>query len=93
MKTPTDKLRIVIIGAGVSGIGLAYNLQHKHKLADGGSEALVEHTIYEANSDVGGTWLVNEYPGVACDVPAHVYTFAFEVGSFNGIAIGARKKY
>ncbi|OOQ89761.1 putative flavin-binding monooxygenase [Penicillium brasilianum] len=35
-------------------------------------------SIYEKNSDVGGTWLENRYPGVACDVPAHIYTFPFE---------------
>ncbi|KAH8754193.1 hypothetical protein F5883DRAFT_574049 [Diaporthe sp. PMI_573] len=78
MGTPTRKLRIVTIGAGVSGIGFAYNIRHMHRLSDGDPEALTEHTIYEANNDVGGTWLANEYPGIACDAPAHAYTFAFE---------------
>lgn len=81
--TPTRRIRIVTIGAAVAGMGFAYKLQHAHKLTeertDGGAGPLAEHTIYEANADIGGTWLVNTYPGVACDVPAHVYAFPFEV--------------
>ncbi|PSR83016.1 hypothetical protein BD289DRAFT_293034 [Coniella lustricola] len=86
--TPTKRLRIVTIGAGLSALGFAYQLQHAYGLTEGGSggltdgeeasEAFAEHCIYEANSDIGGTWLVNTYPGVACDFPAHVYTFPFE---------------
>jgi hydroxyversicolorone monooxygenase len=37
----------------------------------------VEHIIYEKNNDIGGTWLENRYPGAACDVPSHAYTFNF----------------
>ncbi|KAF4553101.1 Flavin-binding monooxygenase-like protein 9 [Elsinoe fawcettii] len=73
LRTPTRKLRVITIGAGVSAMGFAYQLHHNHKLDD-----YVSHTIYEANSSIGGTWLVNTYPGVACDVPAHVYSFPFE---------------
>lgn len=76
MHTPTRKLRIVTIGAGISAMNLAYKLQHEHR--DLASDAVLSHTIYEANPSVGGTWLVNTYPGVACDVPAHIYTFPFE---------------
>lgn len=81
--TPTRRLRVVTIGAAVAGMGFAYKLQHEHKMTtegiDGREDPLVEHTIYEANGDIGGTWLVNTYPGVACDVPAHLYAFPFEV--------------
>jgi hydroxyversicolorone monooxygenase len=35
----------------------------------------MDHVIYEKNADVGGTWFQNTYPGVMCDVPAHIYTF------------------
>lgn len=67
-------------------MGFAYKLQHEHRLTEEGIDGmegpLVEHTIYEANEDIGGTWLVNTYPGVACDVPAHVYAFPFEVRPF-----------
>jgi hypothetical protein len=82
-RTPARRLRIVTIGAAVSGMGFAYKLQHEHKLTNecvnGTETPLVEHVIYEADKDIGGTWLVNTYPGVACDVPAHVYAFPFEV--------------
>nr|OQO20437.1 hypothetical protein B0A51_12139 [Rachicladosporium sp. CCFEE 5018] len=73
MRTPRRRLKVVTIGAGISAMGLAYKIQHERKLED-----IMDHTIYEANAEVGGTWLVNTYPGVACDVPAHIYTFPFE---------------
>jgi cation diffusion facilitator CzcD-associated flavoprotein CzcO len=73
MFTPTRKLRVVTIGAGISAMGLAYKFHHEHKLDD-----IVDHTIYEANKEIGGTWAVNTYPGVACDVPAHIYCWPFE---------------
>src|SRR5437016_5520387 len=37
----------------------------------------VIHVIYEKNEDIGGTWLENRYPGCACDVPSHAYTYNF----------------
>ncbi|EXJ86753.1 hypothetical protein A1O3_03707 [Capronia epimyces CBS 606.96] len=40
-------------------------------------EDYCEHVIYEKNPEVGGTWYENQYPGVACDVPAHIYTFTW----------------
>ncbi|KAM0717495.1 hypothetical protein Q7P37_007347 [Cladosporium fusiforme] len=74
MRTPTRQLRIITIGAGISAMGLAHKFQHEHKHLD----SMISHTIYEANDKAGGTWYVNTYPGVACDVPAHIYTFPFE---------------
>ncbi len=63
------KLRVVTIGAGYSGLTLAHKFQHQHpELA-----SIVDHTIYEVRSELGGTWLVNTYPGVVCDVPSHIY--------------------
>ena len=35
------------------------------------------YRILEAGSGVGGTWHWNRYPGVACDVPAHAYSFSW----------------
>ncbi len=67
--TPRKKLRVVTIGAGFSGLIFAHKLQHEHPEF----QTLVDHQIYEARADVGGTWLVNTYPGVKCDVPAHIY--------------------
>lgn len=54
----TRKMRVLTIGAGLSGIQLAYQIQ-KHC-------ENVEHVIYEKNHDIGGTWLENRYPGKTC---------------------------
>lgn len=59
-RTPTRRLRVVTIGAGISAMGLAYKLHHEHQLDD-----ILDSVVYEANVDIGGTWLVNRYPGVA----------------------------
>jgi hypothetical protein len=72
--TPRKKLRVVTIGAGYSGLTLAYKLQHQYPEM----KEIMEHTIYEARDDIGGTWLANTYPGVLCDVPSHIYV------SFDG---------
>jgi cation diffusion facilitator CzcD-associated flavoprotein CzcO len=66
------RLRVVCIGAGFSGLILAHKLKHEQPLD------FVDFTVYEKNSEVGGTWLENVYPGVGCDVPAHGYVFPFE---------------
>ncbi|KAK5124053.1 hypothetical protein LTR85_002250 [Meristemomyces frigidus] len=63
------KLRVLTIGAGVTGILMAYRIQK-----DCGN---VEHVVYEKNEDIGGTWLENRYPGAACDIPSHAYTYQF----------------
>jgi cation diffusion facilitator CzcD-associated flavoprotein CzcO len=65
--TPRD-LRVIIVGAGFGGIAAAIELR-KHGLDD--------VTILERASGVGGTWLHNTYPGSACDVPSHLYSFSF----------------
>lgn len=63
------KLRVFTIGAGFSGLLIAQKFQHRFpELQD-----IVDHTIIEARNDLGGTWLVNTYPGVQCDVPSHIY--------------------
>ena len=62
-------LRIVIIGAGMAGILSAI------KLREAGYGDFV---IYEKAAKLGGTWRENTYPGIACDVPAHLYTYSFE---------------
>lgn len=68
------KLRVVTIGAGFSGLLMAHKIQHRFPEL----QEFVDHTIYEARSDVGGTWLINNYPGVQCDVPSHIYAFPFD---------------
>lgn len=59
--------RVVIVGAGFGGIGLAIGLR------DDGAQV----TVLERQDGVGGTWRANTYPGAACDVPSHLYSFSF----------------
>jgi cation diffusion facilitator CzcD-associated flavoprotein CzcO len=61
-------MRIVIVGAGFGGIAAAIELR-KH--------GFDEVTVLEAADDLGGTWYHNSYPGAACDVPSHAYSFSF----------------
>lgn len=63
------KLKVFTIGAGFSGLLMAHKFQHRFPDV----KDIVEHTIFEARSEVGGTWFANDYPGVQCDVPAHIY--------------------
>ncbi|KAL5393431.1 hypothetical protein DPSP01_000251 [Paraphaeosphaeria sporulosa] len=72
------KLRVVTIGGGISAMNLAYEVMHGYDEEAGNLEDIVEHCVYEKGEELGGTWVVNRYPGVACDVPAHIYTFPFE---------------
>ncbi len=59
--------RALIIGTGFSGLGMAIALQKQG----------VDFVILEKADDVGGTWRDNTYPGAACDVPSHLYSFSF----------------
>ncbi|KAK5202989.1 hypothetical protein LTR96_011122 [Exophiala xenobiotica] len=68
------KLRIITIGAGFSGLLIGHKFQHRYPEL----QEFVDHSIYEARDDVGGTWLVSRYPGVQCDVPSHLYAFPFD---------------
>jgi cation diffusion facilitator CzcD-associated flavoprotein CzcO len=61
-------LRFAVIGAGMSGILSAV------KLTEAG---LTDFTVYEKAERPGGTWRENTYPGIACDVPSHLYSYSF----------------
>jgi len=61
-------VRIVTIGAGVSGINMIRTLR-LHTTS-------FEHVVYEKNPDIGGTWYENRYPGCRCDIPSHNYQFS-----------------
>lgn len=67
-KLDTD---VLIIGAGMSGLGLAVQLIRNYGYRD--------FEIVEKVADVGGTWLVNTYPGCGCDVASHFYSYSFEL--------------
>ncbi|MGA7051544.1 MAG: NAD(P)/FAD-dependent oxidoreductase [Mycobacterium sp.] len=60
--------RAVIIGTGFSGLGMAIALQQQG----------VDFVILEKAEDIGGTWRDNSYPGCACDIPSHLYSYSFE---------------
>ncbi len=66
--TPTTPYSVAIIGAGFGGIGMAIRL----KLA-----GVDDFVVLEQASEVGGTWRDNTYPGCACDIPSHLYSFSF----------------
>jgi len=67
MSRPQDP-KVVIIGGGFGGIGCAIELQN-HGFRD--------LTILERGGDLGGTWWFNTYPGAACDVPSHLYSYSY----------------
>ncbi|MDT5218264.1 MAG: hypothetical protein QOF15_369 [Mycobacterium sp.] len=59
---------IAIVGSGFSGLGAAV------KLDEAGHKNFI---VLERGNDVGGTWRDNSYPGAACDVPSHLYSYSF----------------
>ena len=65
---PPVHTRALVIGTGFSGLGMAIELQQRG----------VDFLILEKADEVGGTWRDNSYPGCACDIPAHLYSFSFE---------------
>jgi cation diffusion facilitator CzcD-associated flavoprotein CzcO len=70
MQTQEKRLpRVVIIGAGMTGLLMII------KLREAGIRDIV---VLEKKDKIGGTWRENTYPGVACDIPAHMYTYSFE---------------
>ena len=59
---------VAIIGSGFAGIGMAASLNRA---------GLTNLVLLERAADLGGTWRDNSYPGAACDVPSHLYSFSF----------------
>jgi cation diffusion facilitator CzcD-associated flavoprotein CzcO len=64
----TRKLEVLIVGAGFGGIAAAIELR---------AHGIDDVTILEKAPDLGGTWFYNSYPGAACDVPSHLYSFSY----------------
>lgn len=60
--------RVAIVGSGFGGLGTAIRLKR---------EGIEDFIIFERAGDVGGTWRDNTYPGCACDVESHLYSFSF----------------
>jgi hypothetical protein len=65
---PLKQYAVLIVGAGFSGLGLGMRLKEtgEHNFA-----------IIERSHQLGGTWAINTYPGCACDVPSHLYSYSF----------------
>ena len=78
---------MIILGAGVSGICMAKKLDElgvrldhtKQNSIDKGRKNYFEcsYTILEKSESLGGTWWDNTYPGAACDISSHLYSFSF----------------
>jgi 4-hydroxyacetophenone monooxygenase len=62
-----EGFKVIIVGAGVSGLCAAINLQR----------AGIPFTILEKSATVGGTWWDNRYPGAGVDTPNHLYSYSF----------------
>lgn len=61
--------KVVILGTGFAGLGMAIQLK---------KAGIHDFVLLERASALGGTWRDNHYPGCACDVPSHLYSFSFE---------------
>ncbi|HEX6520047.1 MAG TPA: NAD(P)/FAD-dependent oxidoreductase [Streptosporangiaceae bacterium] len=66
----SERAKIVIVGAGFSGIGMGIALK---------KAGFDDFVILEKDADLGGTWRDNRYPGCACDVPSPLYSFSYEL--------------
>jgi cation diffusion facilitator CzcD-associated flavoprotein CzcO len=60
--------RVVVVGAGFSGIGMAARLR---------SMGMEDFVVLDRGNDLGGTWRDNSYPGCCCDVPSNLYSYSF----------------
>src|SRR5690554_1092360 len=60
---------VIIIGTGFGGVGMAIQLK---------KAGVTDLTLLEKAGAVGGTWRDNTYPGAACDVQSHLYSYSFE---------------
>jgi cyclohexanone monooxygenase len=67
MAAAQTKPIVAVLGAGAGGIVMGIRLKR----------AGYDFTIYEKSDGVGGTWRDNTYPGAACDVPSHLYSYSF----------------
>ncbi|KAH6867835.1 hypothetical protein B0T10DRAFT_596279 [Thelonectria olida] len=72
--TPTVDFDLVIVGAGISGINTAFHIQT-------GAPQPTSYAIFEARSNIGGTWDLFQYPGVRSD--SDIFTFSFPWNPWN----------
>lgn len=67
-----SELSIGIIGAGPGGLALGILLSQA---------GFGDFTIFDREDGVGGTWRINTYPGLACDVKSHLYSYSFDLNA------------
>src|SRR5258708_8755153 len=63
-----ETIDVAIVGSGFAGLAMAAELKRS---------GVEDFLVLERSRDVGGTWRDNSYPGCACDVPSHLYSFSF----------------
>ncbi|MBF6137193.1 NAD(P)/FAD-dependent oxidoreductase [Nocardia puris] len=63
------RTQVLIVGSGFSGMGMAIQLL---------KAGIDDFLLIEKETEIGGTWRDNTYPGCACDVPSHMYSYSFE---------------
>jgi cation diffusion facilitator CzcD-associated flavoprotein CzcO len=68
MAAEQEHVRVAVIGSGFGGLGAAVRLRRA---------GVTDFVVLERRDSVGGTWRDNSYPGCACDVPSHLYSFSF----------------
>jgi cation diffusion facilitator CzcD-associated flavoprotein CzcO len=61
-------VRVAVIGSGFGGLGAAIRLRQR---------GIEDFVVLERAATLGGTWRDNRYPGAACDVPSHLYSYSF----------------
>jgi cation diffusion facilitator CzcD-associated flavoprotein CzcO len=67
-KAPVRHMHIIVLGTGFSGLGMAIRLKQR---------GYNDFVVLERAAEIGGTWRDNTYPGCACDIPSHLYSFSF----------------
>ena len=63
-----EHVAVAVVGSGFAGLGTAIGLRRAGR---------TDFVVLERADDLGGTWRDNDYPGCACDVPSHLYSFSF----------------
>ena len=71
-KLSAQNISVAIIGGGFGGVGAAIRLL---------KAGFTDLTIFERDEGIGGVWQANTYPGAACDVPSHLYSYSFAPGT------------
>ncbi|MFS0896063.1 flavin-containing monooxygenase [Mycolicibacterium litorale] len=70
MSALAESLSVAVIGAGPGGLALGIFLK---------KAGFEDFTIFDREDGVGGTWRINTYPGLACDVKSHLYSYSFDL--------------